>query len=66
MTDPLMAGMRSRLEIMRDVEDFVRAYDRNSAEDHAIAGRLRERLYSELYRRERDKYPEWVDLGGDG
>lgn len=25
-----------------------------------------ERRYGELYRRERDRYAEWIDLGGEG
>jgi hypothetical protein len=40
-------------------------FDRNDVEDRLIAVRIRMRLHSELYRREREHYPEWIDVGGE-
>ncbi len=50
---------------VRAIRDFVASYDRYDADDRAIAVRIRQVLHSELYRREREIYPEWVDLGGE-
>lgn len=33
--------------------------------ERQVAVRIREALRSEIYRRERDQYPEWIDLGGE-
>jgi hypothetical protein len=48
------------------IRAFLATYDGRDASDRQIALRIRERLHSELYRREREHYPEWVDLGGEG
>lgn len=66
MTGGQLLTNRVPSEVVRAIQDFVAAYDQSSAEDRTIAARLREQLYSELYRRERDKYQELIDLGGEG
>lgn len=48
------------------VRDFVATYDPRDPVDRQIRVRLMERLHSELYRREREHYPEHVDHGGEG
>ena len=48
------------------IRDFIATYDARDASDRQIAARIRERLHSELYRRERAQYPQWIDLGGEG
>jgi len=45
---------------------FLATHDSRDASDRAIVFRIRERLHGEIYRRERDLYPEWIDLGGEG
>lgn len=47
------------------VRDFIATFDRNDPTDQWIVGRLRERLHGEIYRRERESYSEWVDVGGE-
>jgi hypothetical protein len=47
------------------IQDFIDAFDPSDPTDRLIAGRLRERLQGEIYRREREIYPEWVDHGGE-
>jgi hypothetical protein len=37
----------------------------SSISERAVAPRLRERVHGEIYRRERDHYPEWIDVGGE-
>jgi len=48
------------------IRDFIATYDRSDPTDRWIAARLSERLHGELYRRERDRYPAWIDVGGEG
>ena len=48
------------------IRDFIATYDRNDPTDRWIAARLLERLHGELYRREREHGPEWIDMGGEG
>lgn len=43
---------------------FLAAYGRRSVARQGVS-RIREALRSEIYRRERDQYPEWIDLGGE-
>jgi hypothetical protein len=47
------------------VQDFIATYDRTDPTDRWIAKRLSERLHGEMYRREREVYPQWVDQGGE-
>jgi hypothetical protein len=47
------------------IRSFIATYDACDASDREIATRIRCRLLSELYRREREAYPEWIDLGGE-
>lgn len=58
-------GRHDARETARMIRSFIATYDAQSADDRQIAARIRERLHSELYRRERAN-PEWVDLGGEG
>ena len=52
-------------ETARAIRAFLATYDASDASDRQVATRIRERLHSELYRREREQYTEWVDLGGE-
>ncbi len=48
------------------VQAFIDSYDHTDPTDRQIAKRLSEHLHGELYRRERETYPQWIDLGGEG
>ncbi len=48
------------------VQDFIDSFDPSDPTDRFIARRLIVRLQGEIYRREREIYPEWVDVGGEG
>jgi hypothetical protein len=50
----------------RMIRSFLASYDARDASDRQIAYRIRERVHSELYRRVREQYPAWIDLGGEG
>jgi hypothetical protein len=50
---------------MEVVQEFIDSFDPSNPTDHLIARRLRELLQGEIYRREREIYPEWVDHGGE-
>lgn len=55
-------------ETAQAIRAFLSTYDASDASDASdrqIALRIRERLNSELYRRERDQYPQWIDHGGE-
>lgn len=47
------------------VRVFIATFDVRDARDREVAFRIRERLHGELYRREREIYPEYVDHGGE-
>lgn len=47
------------------IRAFLATYDRSSASDRQNAFRIREQLHSELYRREREQYSEFIDHGGE-
>ena len=53
-------------ETARAIRAFLATYDRGDASDQEVVFRIRERVHSENYRRERKHYPEWIDLGGEG
>ena len=57
---------RSGAETAQAIRAFLSTYDASDASDRQVAMRIRERLLSEQYRRERELYPEWVDHGGEG
>ena len=57
---------RSGAETAQAIRAFLSTYDARDVSDREVAARIRMRLHSELYRREREQYPEWVDLGGEG
>ena len=44
---------------------FLAIYDRNDPADRQIVTRIREQVHRELYRREREHFPELVDIGGE-
>lgn len=50
---------------MQVVQDFIDTFDHTDPTDRWIAKRLLERLHGEMYRREREHFPEYVDLGGE-
>jgi hypothetical protein len=45
---------------------FLASYDARDTSDRAVAYRIRERVHSEIYRRERMLHAEWIDIGGEG
>jgi hypothetical protein len=51
-------------ETAQAIRAFLSTYDARDAADRQIAWQIRQRLHSELYRREREA-PEWVDVGGE-
>jgi hypothetical protein len=53
-------------ETARVIRAFLATYDSRAAADRQVAYRIRERAHSEIYFRERKRYPEWVDYGGEG
>ncbi len=57
---------RDAAETAQAIRDFIAVYDRSDPEDRAIAAQVRDLLQRELYRREREHYAEWVDVGGEG
>ena len=57
--------VRSGAETAQAIRAFLSTYDASDASDREIATRIRARLHSELYRREREQYPEWIDHGGE-
>lgn len=46
------------------IRNFISMYDVRSVDDRQLALRIRSRLHSELYRRER-AHAEWIDIGGE-
>ena len=61
MTDRRLHGS----ETVRIIRAFIASYDVRDASDREVALRIRERLHRELYRREREHYSEFVDVGGE-
>lgn len=57
---------RSGAETAQVIRAFLATYDARDACARQIAYRIRERVHSEIYRRERKFYSEWIDLGGEG
>ena len=53
-------------ETARAFRAFLASYDASDAADRAVAYRIRERVHSEIYRRERVLHAEWIDIGGEG
>lgn len=56
---------RSGAATAQAIRAFFSTYDARDASDREVAARIRTRLHRELYRRERDQYPEWIDHGGE-
>ena len=61
-----MEQHRAGLETAQAIRAFLSTYDASDASDRQVAMRIRGRLHSEQYRREREQYPDWIDLGGEG
>lgn len=61
MTERQDTASRSTVQTSRA---FILAYDGGSF-DQQVTARTREVLQREIYRCERDQYPEWIDLGGE-
>ena len=57
---------RDGAQTAQAIRVFLSTYDASDVSDRQIAMRIRERLHRELYRRERELYPQWIDLGGEG
>jgi hypothetical protein len=55
---------RSGAETAQAIRAFLATHDGRVATWQVVM-QIRERLHSELYRREREVYPEFVDLGGE-
>ena len=52
-------------ETAQAIRSFIAGYDGRDESDREVAALIRRRLHGELYRREREIYPEWIDLGGE-
>ena len=61
----MMAQACGGAETARVIRAFLATYDGHDASDRRVASHIRERLHGELYRREREQYPEWIDQGGE-
>ena len=57
---------RGGAETAQAIRAYLSTYEASDASDRQIAMRIRARLHSELYRREREHYPQWIDHGGEG
>lgn len=47
------------------IQEFIDSFDRTDPTDRFIARRLLVSLQGEIYRRERELYSEWIDVGGE-
>ena len=45
--------------------DFLAAHDAHDPGDRQAVARIRERVHAEVYRRERELFPEYIDHGGE-
>ena len=61
MTDQQSRGS----ETARIIRTFIASHSSWDASDREVAKRIKDRLQRELYRRERESYPEFVDFGGE-
>ena len=62
----MLESHRRGEETAQVIRAFLATYDGRDASDRQIAMRIRERLHRELYRREREQHPQWIDHGGEG
>ena len=60
-----MHDQRGGTEAVRVIRTFLETYDGRDPADRQAAQRIKVRLLREIYRREREIYPEFVDLGGE-
>lgn len=60
-----MHDQRSSADAARTIRTFIETYDSRDPDDRLAAQRIKIRLLREIYRRERDVYPEFVDHGGE-
>ncbi len=49
----------------QQISAFLATHDRSDPEARRLVARIAERVHGEIYRRERETYPEWVDHGGE-
>jgi hypothetical protein len=56
---------RGGSKMAQAIRSFLSMHDAWDTSDRQIAARIRERVHAEVYRREREHYPEYVDLGGE-
>jgi hypothetical protein len=61
-----MTSPHTSADAARAIRDFLAVYDRHDLDDREVATHIRERFLREMYRREREHYPEWIDVGGEG
>ena len=52
-------------EAAQSIRAFLASHDARDPADREAVYRIRARVHGELYRREREHYPEYVDLGGE-
>ena len=60
-----MTALREGAEVARAIRTFIETYDARDPADRLVAQRIKIRLLREIYRREREIYPEFVDFGGE-
>jgi hypothetical protein len=51
---------------VRIIRTFIASHATWDEADREVARNIKDRLQRELYRREREIYPEFVDFGGEG
>ncbi len=69
MTDMARQRVPAMIEGWLSVEEwlaFIASYDSCDVSNRQFAYRIRERVFGELYWRERKQQSEWVDIGGEG
>jgi len=52
-------------ETVQVIRTFIASHSTWDDADREVARRIKDRLQRELYRREREIYPELIDLGGE-
>lgn len=60
-----MTSLREGADAARVIRTFIETYDGRDPDDRHVAQRIRIRLQREIYRREREFYSEFVDIGGE-
>ena len=60
-----MTPSRDAAETVRAIRTFIETCDGRDPADRQVALLIRIKLQREIYRREREIYPEFVDVGGE-